>query len=147
VVGNGPSDDNGASRSAEAKLRALHEHVYRGDDSVEDLIHPEAEMSLLVSYGRTLQGRSEIVRALERGREAAIYRAQVVGFEWLDANTSLTTGNARYPIEGSGFAEGRVYWLDELRDGLVWRVEFFRREAEARAAYERRFEQLIEEPT
>ena len=27
-------------------------------------------------------------------------------------------------------------WLDEIRDGLIWRVRNFRQEAEARAAYQ-----------
>lgn len=131
--------------AAESSLRALHEHVSGGVSTpIESLIHPDAEMRLLVSYGRVLHGRREIVEALENGREAALYRAHVFRFEWLDSNTSLTTGNARYPVEGSGFGEGRVFWIDEMRDGLVWRVEFFRRESDARAAYERRFQHRIE---
>jgi hypothetical protein len=117
-------------------LRAMHEHeggAPLGD--VADLIHPEAEMRLLVSFNRPLRGRDAVVEALERGRQAAIYRAQVERFEWLDDETVLTSARARYALEQGGFAEGRVFWLDEFRDGKIWRVRNFRQETDARAAY------------
>jgi len=117
-------------------LRAMHEHeggAPLGD--VAELIHPEAEMRLLVSFNRPLYGRDAVVEALERGRQAAIYRAQVERFEWLDDETVLTSARARYALEQGGFAEGRIFWLDEIRDGKIWRVRNFRQETEARAAY------------
>ncbi len=129
-------------RGAEERLRALHEHST--DESIDEIatfIHPEAEMRLLVSFGQPLHGRAAIVSALEKGREAAFYRARVHRFEWLDANTLLTFAFARYALEGGGFAEGNVYWLDELRDGLIWHVTAFRSETEARRAYEDRVEE------
>jgi hypothetical protein len=127
--------DQGA---AEAMLRRMHEHLKADDttDAVAATIHPDAEMSLLVSLGKPLRGRNEVVAALETGRRAAIYRAEVLRFEWLDDHTSLTFANARYALEQGGHAEGSVYWLDELRDGLIWRVRAFRSEREARRAYE-----------
>jgi hypothetical protein len=130
---NGGSLDRNA---AETMLRAMHEHeggAPLGD--VADLIHPDAEMRLLVSFNRPLRGRDAVVEALERGRQAAIYRAQVERFEWLDDQTVLTTARARYALEQGGFAEGRVFWLDEFRDGKIWRVRNFKQEAEARAAH------------
>jgi hypothetical protein len=117
-------------------LRAMHEHeggAPLGD--VAELIHPEAEMRLLVSFNRPLHGRDAVVEALERGRQAAIYRAQIERFEWLDDETVLTSARARYALEQGGFAEGRIFWLDEIRDGKIWRVRNFRQEADARAAY------------
>jgi hypothetical protein len=75
------------------------------------------------------------VDSLQRGRAAELYRAQVIGFEWLDEHTSLTSANARHALERGGFAEGTVYWLDELRDNLIWRVEVFSSEQEARDRY------------
>ena len=64
-------------------------------------------MRLLVSFGQPLHGRAAIVAALEKGREAAIYRARVHRFEWLDEHTLLTFAFARYALEGGGFAEGQ----------------------------------------
>lgn len=126
--------------AAEGMLRAMHEHLKAADpiEVIAATIHPRATMRLLVSFGRQLRGRAAVVDALESGRQAAIFRARVLRFEWLDERTSLTTGHARYALEQGGHAEGNVYWLDELRDGLIWRVEAFRTESEARDAYERR---------
>jgi hypothetical protein len=122
--------------TAEAMLRAMHEH--QGGTSTTDIerfIHPRAEMRLFVSFNRPLRGRDEVIEALERGRQAAIFRAQVERFEWLDEETSLTFARARYALEQGGYAEGRVVWLDEIRDGMIWRVRNFKHEADARAAY------------
>jgi hypothetical protein len=130
------------TNEAEVMLRALHEHsTDESMDRIVAFIHPEAEMRLLVSFGQPLHGRTEIVDALEKGREAAIYRARVHRFEWLDEHTLLTFAFARYALEGGGFAEGNVYWLDELYEGLISRVTVFRSEEEARQAYEDRFEE------
>lgn len=123
--------------TAEATLRAMHEH--EGGTrlgAIAATIRPDAEMRLLVSFGRLLRGREAVVEALEGGRQAAIYRGHVERFEWLDEQTVLSFARARYALEQGGFAEGSVVWLDELRDGLIWRVRAFRREDEAREAYE-----------
>lgn len=125
---------------AEAALLAFHEHV-KDAASIEQLaaiIHPEAEMRLLVSFGEPLQGRAAILEALQAGREAELFRAHVLGFTWLDPTTALTEGRARRALKGGGHADGHVHWLDELRDGLVYRVEVFYSEADARTAFARR---------
>ena len=121
-------------------LRALHEHSSgESMDVIATSIASDAEMRLLVSFGEPLRGRAAIVAAL-KGREAAIYRARVQGFEWLDDSTVLSSAFARYALEGGGFAEGNVWWLDGFRDGLIARVTVFRSEEAARRAYEERFE-------
>lgn len=123
-------------RNAELLLRAMHEHTADDDDAaLGESIHEDAEMRLLVSHGEILRGRAEILRALARGAEATTFRAEVERFEWLDATTSLTFAHARYSLENGGVADGRVYWLDEIRDGKIWRVRVYRSEVEARAAY------------
>jgi len=126
-----PSDQD----AAEEMLRRLHENLAADPTMIEPLIHPQAEMRLLVSYGRPLRGRAAIINALERGREAAMYRAEVTEIEWLDQHTALTSAHARYALEHGGFAEGKVYWLDEFRCGLIWRVQVFKHTAEARKAH------------
>jgi len=117
-------------------LRRLHENLAADPSVIEQLIHPQAEMCLLVSYGRPLRGRAAVINALARGREAEMYRAQVTDVEWLDEHTALTSARARYALEQGGFADAKVYWLDEFRSGLVWRVRVFRDSAEARKAFE-----------
>ena len=123
-------------RAAEAILRAMHEHsVEEPIEAIALLIHPQAEMRLLVSYGQPISGREEVMRALQHGREAQTFHAKVNSFEWLDEHTSLTTAQARYPLPGGGFGEGTVYWLDELRDGLIWRIRVFKNEEDARRTF------------
>jgi hypothetical protein len=114
----------------------MHEHTT--EDGVGDLsalIHEDAEMRLLVSHGQLIKGRDAVLEALARGWEAETFHARVERFEWLDGATSLTLARARYALEGGGLTEGKVYWLDELRDGKIWRVRVFKTEADARQAY------------
>jgi ribosomal protein S11 len=125
---------------AEEMLRALYEHamqVMGGQpaSSVRELIHPHAEMRLFVSFRKPVHGRAAVVRALETGLGATVFRATVLRIEWLDDVTSLTHGHARYALERGGTAEGDAYWLGEFRDGLIWRVQAFESEAAARQAY------------
>lgn len=123
----------------------MHEHTTEdATQRIAPLIHEEAQMRLLVSFGKLLEGRDAVVEALAGGWAADTFRARVVRFEWLDDATSLTFANARYALEGGGFAEGNVYWLDEIRDGQVWRVQVFKDESKARLAYERTKAELAE---
>jgi len=133
-MGKSSSDDRVA---LEAKARAMHEHrIGAPIGAIAASIHPQAKMRLFVSFGRLLRGRDAVLDALESGRQAAIFRAHVERFEWLDENTALSFARARYALEQGGYAEGRVVWLDQFRDGLIWHVQAFRQEAEARLAYD-----------
>lgn len=122
--------------TVESWLREMHEHEARAPvGEIASYIHPECRMRLLVSFGRLLRGRDAVLAAIAEGREAAIYRAHLERFEWLDDTTVLSFGRARYALEQGGFAEGRVVWLDQVRDGLIWSIQAFTREADARRAY------------
>src|ERR1051325_4513640 len=131
--------------SAEALLRAMHEHT--SEDAVQriaPLIHEDAQMRLLVSFGKLLDGREAVMEALTGSWAADTFRARVLRFEWLDDFTSLTFAHARYALEGGGFAGGNGSRLHRIRDGQVWRVQVFKDEAEARLAYERTKAELAE---
>jgi hypothetical protein len=99
----------------------------------EDLIHENAEFSLLLFEGRTVKGRSAIASALNSWK-AGIYKPRADDFELLDETSVLVSGFGQYP-RGRGHGAGRVWWLDELRDGLVWRARGFTTEQAARAAH------------
>jgi hypothetical protein len=132
TVGPAPS-----RRAEERVLRAMHEHANDVPiTAIAALIHEHAEMRLLVSHGELLRGRAQISEALATGWEASAFSARVERFEWLDEQTTLTFAHARYARKDGGLAEGAVVWLDELRDGLIYRVQVFKREAQARQAYE-----------
>jgi len=132
-----PAANNPLGRDrAETILRLMHElSVDDPTECVARFIHPEAEMRLLVSYGEPIVGREAIVVALCQGREAETFSADVEGFEWLDPETALTTAHARYALRNGGHGQGRIYWIDQLRDGMVWRVSVFKSEQGARRHY------------
>ena len=92
-------------------------------------------MALVVNDFRSVQGRDRIVALLGEVRHRMIYSAEVEKCEWIDETTLLLRGQARYPV-GRGLAHSTVYWLDRFQDELLWRVQAFRTETEARAAYE-----------
>jgi len=147
LVESGHADPAAVQRLAEHALRAMHHHaVDEPIESIAYLIHPQAEMRLLVSHGRPLHGREAILAALQKGREAQLFEARVISFEWLDDSTSLTMAHARYALEQGGQAEGRVWWLDELRECMIWRVQVFKNEASARRAYAQSVEERASEP-
>jgi hypothetical protein len=55
-------------------LRALHEHIKAAEriEPIAETIHPDAEMRLLVSFGKPVQGRAAVVQALQDGWQAAV---------------------------------------------------------------------------
>ena len=108
----------------------------------EDLIHEEAEFSLLVFEGRTVKGRTAIVRELNSWK-GSLYRPRAIEVQRLDETTVLVRGSAHYP-RGRGHAAGQVWWIDQVRDGLIWRVRGFTSETAARDAYEKSFRARIE---
>ena len=87
-------------QAAETKLRLMHQRLRDTIplDELAEVIHPQAEMKLLVSLRQPLYGRTAVVEALEQGRLAAMYRGEVRRFEWLDEQTVLTFGRARYGL-------------------------------------------------
>jgi hypothetical protein len=126
--------------TAEAMLLALLGHVRKvlGNEAGRDvraLIHPYAEMRLLVSFGRPLRGRSAIVEALESGQAAVVFRVSDLHFDWLDPTTVLGLGRARHSLEDGEIVERDVCWLCEFRDRLIWRVQAFETADEACRAH------------
>jgi len=78
------------------------------------------------------------MEALARGREAEIYQADVERCEVVAPAVLLVSGQARYALQDNGIGVSRVWWLDEFRDGVLWRVQAFRSEGSARDAFEPR---------
>lgn len=128
----------------EATARRFHERQLEDRaDRVAALIHEDAEMTLLANYLRTMRGRRAIMAALARGRDAEIYQAEVEQCELLSDDILLVRGQARYALDDSGVGVSRVWWLDEFRDGLLWRVEAFRTEQAALDAYASRLSAAV----
>jgi hypothetical protein len=133
------ADDLESRNALEAAACRFHEHQTQDPLShLADLVHPEAEMTLLINHLQPLRGRQAITAALERGREADYHRAHIEHREWLDDAVLFLAGQARYAHPDGGISNSRVWWLDEFRDGLLWRVNAFMTEDAVRSAYEAR---------
>jgi hypothetical protein len=116
--------------------RRFHERqLEEPPERLAKLIHEDAEMALVVNDFRPVRGRDQIIASLADARHQMIYSAEIEHCEALDPTTLRLRGQARYPLE-RGLAHSTVYWIDCFRDQLLWRVTAFRKEAEARAAYE-----------
>jgi hypothetical protein len=92
--------------------------------------------------GRTVTGRTAIAGELNswKGR---LYKPTAFDVQLLDEATALVRGSAQYPRE-RGHASGQVWWVDQIRDGLVWRAHGFSSETAARAHHEQGFRRRIE---
>jgi len=122
-------------KSLEALARLFHESDDTAvRDHLAELIHEDAEMTLVMTHFRPVHGRPAILDALYEKRESVLYDATVEGCEWLDAHTLFVRGQARYAAEQRGVAQTTIWWIDEFRDGLLWRVRAFTNEAAARDA-------------
>ena len=123
-----------SSSALEQVSRRFHERQLVDPESIAALIHDSAEMILLSNHLQPLRGRQEIVTSLEeKDREHELYSGTVETFEWLDETTVLVCGQARYVTDAGGCAVSRVWWVDQFRDNLLWRVHAFTNESEARA--------------
>src|SRR5579872_1950412 len=100
------------------------ERLHNRDPGWEEFVHPEAEFSLLPFHGETVRGREAIARRLNSWK-LKFYRPRVLDLWRLDDSTVLVKGTAVYPLAGHGQAAGQAFWLDQIRDGLVWRVRGF----------------------
>jgi hypothetical protein len=114
-------------------VQAFHAYLRRG--ALDSLLHEEAEVVFLPNGDVGARGPDEVAAALQRLR-AWMNEATVTEVEPLDDRTAIVRGHGRYPLPGRGFADGLVFWLEEIRDGLVWRVRAFTAREEALAAYE-----------
>jgi len=92
-------------------------------------------MTLVMTHFRTVHGRDAIVEALYHRRESLLYSARVEGADWLDDHTLLVRGQVRYAEQEGGLIQSTIWWVDQFRDGLLWRVQAFRNEASARSAH------------
>ena len=123
--------------SLDLERLARHFHERELEETPEEIgwvVHPDAEMKLLVNGLQVLRGRTAVVQMLADLHDSAIYSAKVEEMEWLDELTLLISANVRY-AEAGGVSTSRIWWLDEFRDGLLHRVQAFKTEVDARAAY------------
>jgi len=120
----------------ETLARYFHESEDDADRKrLSESIHEDAEMTLVMTHFRAVRGRDAIIQALYSRRESLLYSARVERSDWLDDHTLLVRGQVRYAAEDSGIIQSTMYWVDEFRDGLLWRLRAFQDEATARKAH------------
>lgn len=122
-----------AANAMETLACRFHESDHDTDPTrIVQWIHEDSQMTLVRTHFRRIDGLQGIMDALYRERESVFYNAHVDRLEWLDEWTLLLRGYVRYAVEDKGFTQSTIWWLDEFRDGLLWRVRTFKNEAAAR---------------
>ena len=134
--------ESSSETAATERLRqeAIARYFHQSEDDADrkrlsESIHENAEMALVMTHFRTIRGRDAIIEALYRRRESLLYSARVERSDWLDDHTLFVRGQVRYAAEDTGIIQSTMYWVDEFRDGLLWRVQAFQDEASARSAH------------
>jgi len=113
-----------------AEAMALYE---RGDlDALVALVHPDAEIEMVVLGGGAAHGPEGLVVALTQAREG-VHRPTMTSVEGLGTDAALMIGRIQYTDARGGLTDRKAVWLTMLRDGLLWRTRVFDSEAEARA--------------
>lgn len=119
----------------EAAVRAFHERTSGANPyRLAGLLHEQVQTALFENNLDPLEGRSAVLARM-RSPRGNVFRANVTSLEWLDEDTILASGYALYPLERGGWAEGRVWWLNEFREQLLWRVRGFRSQEDALRAH------------
>jgi len=125
-------------RSAKDLLERFVAAYERDDDeALKAVIHPKARWHPVTGGGELLRGRDAILAAVRSWRSQT-YRPTIHRLEALGKNTVLVGGRLRSELPGGGFADSPVVWIDEIRDGMIWRVQAYSSEEQARAAVNRR---------
>jgi hypothetical protein len=120
------------NRDLQEVARRFHESYEDADPGwLSETIHEDAEMTLVMTHFRSIRGKEAILEALFRPRESLFYSAHVDAVEWIAEQTLLVRGDVRHAVEYASTANSRIWWVDEFRDGLLWRVTAFRNESEA----------------
>jgi hypothetical protein len=106
------------------------------------LVHPEAEIQMVLLHGEVARGPEGLEAAL---RDATyLHSPQMEHIEPIDEHAAILVGRVRYALEGGGFGDRAAAWLDVLRDGLIWRVLVFPDAEQARQAYEAEIRPLLD---
>jgi hypothetical protein len=109
---------------------------------LRELVHPEAEIQMVLLHGDVARGPEGLERAL---RDATyLHSPHMERIEPIDEHAAILVGRVRYPLEGGGFGDRAAAWLDVLRDGLIWRVLVFPDVEQAREAYEAEIRPLLD---
>lgn len=125
---------SGESPAGQAVVAAMAAYE-RGDlDELAALIHPDAEIQMLLLGGDSARGPEELRDALTR-REGVVHEPTVTQVESVADDAAIMVGRIQYSDIRGGLTDREAAWLTILRDGKLWRCWVFASAEEARTAY------------
>lgn len=128
--------DRGSGGSPAAQLVAAAMAAYeQGDlDGLAELVHPEAELQMLLLGDDPARGPDGLRDAL-RPRGDVVHRPTVTHIESISDDAAIMAGRIQYTDTRGGLTDREAVWLTVLREGRLWRTRVFASADEARAAY------------
>jgi hypothetical protein len=115
-------------------------------EALLELLNPEGAWVFVTDQARVISGPTKLVEALRKAQETTNYKVYSVDNQQLSDSLFLSISVIRTPVSGDagGHDLGRHVFLNEVRDGLLYRREHFVTETEARAAF---CDRLLHPPT
>lgn len=128
--------DRGSEGSpAEQVVAAAMAAYERGDlDALAELVHPDAEIHMLLLGDELARGPSELREALEP-RESVVHHPTMTRVETVSDEAAIMVGRIQYADARGGLTDREAAWLSVLREGRIWRTWVFASADEARSAY------------
>jgi ketosteroid isomerase-like protein len=127
-------DEEQPPRAAQIVARAMSAYE-RGDlDAMAALIHPDAEIEMLLLSRKAARGPSGLRDSLAAA-QGGIHRPTRVSIEAIADDAAVMSGRIQHADEGAIY-DRKAYWLTVLRDDLLWRTRVIDSMDEAPAVYE-----------
>jgi ketosteroid isomerase-like protein len=128
--------DRGSEKSQAGQVVAAAMAAFeRGDlDGLADLVHPQAEIQMLLLGEDVARGPQELREALEP-RGSVVHHPTMTHVEAVSDDAAIMVGRIQYTDARGGLTDREAAWLTVLRDGRVWRTWVFASADEARSAY------------
>lgn len=100
---------------------------------IEALHHPDALLTTVAGGGEPLPP-AEMIAAVRRASEDAVYTLALTSFSEPDERTCIASGRIRHRLPEGGFADSERHWLFVFKDGLLWRSGVYTTAGKACAA-------------
>jgi ketosteroid isomerase-like protein len=128
--------DRGSEGSPAGQVVAAAMAAYeRGDLArLAELVHPEAEIQMLLLGEGPARGPNELREALER-RKGVVHHPTMTHIEAISDDAAVMVGRIQYTDTRGGLTDREAAWLTVLREGRLWRTWVFASVDEARSAY------------
>ena len=132
VAGRDPQPSLSAAQVVAEAMAAYR----RGDlDALATLVHPEAEIEMLLLGGEPARGPEGLHDALAAAREG-IHRPTGSRLEAVADDAAMMIGRIQNMDARGAISDRTAVWLTVLRDGKLWRTRVLTAETDVPASYE-----------